>query len=182
LTGGAAHGYFPGKENSMAKITVKGNPTNTSGELPKIGSVAPDFTLVKADLSDVSLASFAGKKKILNIVTSLDTGTCATSARKFNEKIRSRTDAVVLTISEDLPFAQDRFCKAEKIDNVVTLSDMRRKDFGRRYGVEIVDGPLAGLTARAIVVLDAGNKVVYNQQVTENSQEPDYDKALAALK
>jgi thiol peroxidase len=148
----------------MAKITLKGNPINTSGELPKIGSAAPDFTLVKADLSDASLASFAGKKKILNIVPSL------------------RADTVVLTISEDLPFAQDRFCKAEKIDNVVMLSDMRRKDFGRKYGVEIVDGPLAGLTARSIVVLDASNKVVYTQQVPEITQEPDYDKALAALK
>jgi thiol peroxidase len=166
----------------MAKITLKGNPINTSGDLPKIGAAAPDFTLVKADLSDVSLASFAGKKKILNIVPSLDTGVCATSARKFNEKIKSRNDAVVLTISEDLPFAQDRFCKAEKIDNVVMLSDVRKKDFGRKYGVEIVDGPLAGLTARAIVVLDANNKVVYTQQVPEITQEPDYDKALAALK
>jgi len=166
----------------MAKITLKGNPISTNGELPKIGSIAPDFILVKGDLSDVSLSSFAGKKKILNIVHSLDTGTCATSAKKFNEKIKGRGDTVVLTISQDLPFAQDRFCKAEKIDNVVTLSDMRKKDFGRKYGVEILDGVLAGLTARSIVVLDKDNKVVYTQQVPEVSQEPDYDKALAALK
>lgn len=166
----------------MATITLKGNPIHTSGDLPKTGSQAPDFVLVKADLSDVSLASFKGKKKILNIVPSLDTGTCAASAKRFNEEIKKLSDSVVLTVSMDLPFAQDRFCKAENLANVIALSDMRKKDFGKRYGVEIVDGPLAGLLSRAVVVLDASDKVVYTQQVPEIAQEPDYDKALAAVK
>ena len=166
----------------MAKITLKGNPIHTCGDLPKVGTKAPDFVLVKADLSDVTLASFKGKKKILNIVPSLDTGVCATSARKFNEEVKKLSDTVVLTVSEDLPFAQDRFCKAEGIANVIALSDMRKKDFGKKYGVEIVDGPLAGVLSRAIVVLDAGDKVLYTEQVPEIAQEPDYAKALAAVK
>jgi thioredoxin-dependent peroxiredoxin len=165
----------------MATVTLKGNPIHTSGNLPKIGSKAPDFVLTKGDLSDVSLAGFKGKKKILNIVPSLDTGTCATSARKFNEKIKARTDAVVLTVSEDLPFAQERFCKAEGITNVIALSDLRKKDFGKKYGVAIIDGPLAGLLARSIVVLDAQDRVVYTELVPEIAQEPDYEKALGAL-
>ena len=166
----------------MATVTLKGNPIHTSGDLPKTGSQAPDFVLVKGDLSDVSLASFKGKKKILNIVPSLDTGTCAASAKRFNDEVKKLSETVVLTVSMDLPFAQDRFCKAENLANVITLSDMRKKDFGKRYGVEIVDGPLAGLLARAVVVLDASDKVVYTQQVPEIAQEPDYDKALAAVK
>jgi len=166
----------------MATITLKGNPIHTCGTLPQVGSKAPDFTLVKSDLSDVSLASFKGKKKILNIVPSLDTGVCAASAKRFNDEVKKLSDVVVLTVSEDLPFAQDRFCKAESVGNVVTLSNMRKKDFGKKYGVEIVDGPLAGLLSRAIVVLDANDKVVYTEQVPEIAQEPDYSKALVAVK
>jgi thiol peroxidase len=147
-----------------------------------VGSKAPDFVLVKADLSDVTLKDFAGKKKILNIVPSLDTGVCAASAKRFNEEIKKLKDVVVLTISMDLPFAQDRFCKAEQVDSVITLSDMRKKDFGKRYGVEIADGPLAGLFSRAVVVLDENDTVVYTQQVPEIGQEPDYEKALEAVK
>jgi thiol peroxidase len=128
------------------------------------------------------LAAFRGKKKILNIVPSLDTGICAASAKKFNDEIKKRPDAVVLTISMDLPFAQDRFCKAEDIKNIIPLSDMRKKDFGKKYGVELVDGPLAGLFARAVVVLDEADKVVYTQLVPEITQEPDYGKALDAVK
>ena len=166
----------------MATVTLKGNPIHTSGDLPKVGSKAPDFVLVKADLSDVSLAFFKGKKKILNIVPSLDTGTCAASAKRFNDEIKKLSDTVVLTVSMDLPFAQDRFCKAENIANVIALSDMRKKDFGKKYGVEIVDGPLAGVFARAVVALDASDTVVYTQLVPEIAQEPDYAKALAAVK
>ncbi len=166
----------------MATVTLKGNPIHTCGTLPQIGTKAPDFTLVKSDLSDVTLASFKGKKKILNIVPSLDTGVCAASAKRFNDEVKKLSDVVVLTVSEDLPFAQDRFCKAEGIGNVVTLSDMRKKDFGKKYGAEIVDGPLAGVLSRAIVVLDANDKVVYTEQVPEIAQEPDYAKALAAVK
>jgi thiol peroxidase len=147
-----------------------------------VGSKAPDFVLVKADLSDVTLKDFAGKKKILNIVPSLDTGVCAASAKRFNEEIKKLKDVVVLTISMDLPFAQDRFCKAEQVDSVITLSDMRKKDFGKRYGVEIADGPLAGLFSRAVVVLDENDTVIYTQQVPEIGQEPDYEKALEAVK
>mgnify|MGYP000892658876 CR=1 FL=1 len=155
----------------MATVTLKGNTIHTSGDLPKVGSPAPDFVVVKGDLSDVSLASFKGRKKILNIVPSLDTGVCAASAKRFNDEIKKLSDTVVLTISMDLPFAQDRFCKAEHIENVITLSDMRKKDFGKKYGVEIVDGPLAGVFARAVVVLDASDKVVYTQLVPEIAQE-----------
>jgi thiol peroxidase len=166
----------------MAKVQFNGNPVHTSGDLPRTGSEAPDFVLVRADLTDVCLASFKGKKKILNIVPSLDTGVCAASAKRFNDEIKNHPEAVVLTISMDLPFAQERFCKAEEISNVITLSDMRKKDFGRKYGVEITGGPLAGLYTRAIVVLDAENKVVYTQLVPEITREPDYAKALEALR
>lgn len=165
----------------MAKITFKGNPVSTSGNLPKIGKKAPDFLLTKSDLSDVGLKSFSGRKKVLNIVPSLDTGVCATSARRFNEEIKKRQDAVVLTISNDLPFAQSRFCKAEGIDSVITLSQLRNRRFGRKYGVEMTDGPLAGLLARAVVVLDQNDVVRYVELVPEIAQEPDYAGALAAL-
>jgi thiol peroxidase len=165
----------------MAKVKFQGSPVSTTGELPGIGSKAPDFVLVKGDLSDVSLAAFRGRKKILNIVPSLDTGVCATSARKFNEEIKKYADTVVLTVSMDLPFAQDRFCKAEGITNVIPLSDMRKKDFGKKYGVELTEGPLAGLFTRAVVVLDEADKVVYTEMVSEITREPDYAKALAAL-
>jgi thiol peroxidase len=164
----------------MATITFKGNPVRTSGELPKAGAQAPDFKLTGGDLADVTLAAYAGKKKLLNIVPSLDTGICAISAKKFNEK--PVPNAVMLTISADLPFAQGRFCKAESVNNVITLSMMRDRHFAKDYGVLMEDGPLAGICARAVVVLDANNKVLYTQLVPEIAQEPDYDKALAALK
>ncbi|MBI5537583.1 MAG: thiol peroxidase [Deltaproteobacteria bacterium] len=165
----------------MATITLKGNPIHTVGELPKVGSKAPDFLLTRGDLSDVSLKDFAGKRKLLNIVPSLDTGVCAASARRFNLDASKVEGAVLLTISADLPFAQGRFCEAEGIKSVVPLSELRARKFGEDYGVRIVDGPLAGLLSRAVVVLDANDTVVYVQQVPEIAQEPDYDKALQAL-
>ena len=165
----------------MADITLKGNPCHTSGELPAVGATAPDFSLTGADLADVNLASYAGKKKLLNIVPSLDTPVCATSTQKFNAAMAEKSDAVALVISADLPFAQKRFCGAEGIDNVISLSMMRGKTFAKDYGILIEDGPLAGLCGRAVVVLDADNKVVYTQLVPEIVEEPDYDAALAAL-
>jgi thiol peroxidase len=166
----------------MAQTALKGNPVTTSGDLPAMGSAAPDFTLTKGDLSDVTLADFSGKKKILNIVPSLDTGTCAASARRFNQEIRNVGDTVVLTISNDLPYAQRRFCEANNIDEVVTLSQLRNREFGKAYGVTIMDGPMAGLLTRAVVVLDENNTVLHTQLVPEISTEPDYDAALAAVK
>ena len=165
----------------MATITLKGNAVHTCGELPAVGSQAPDFNLVDGDLNDRSLTDYRGKKKLLNIVPSLDTGVCAASTRKFNELVDNRDDVVVLIISADLPFAMQRFCTSEKTNNVVPLSMMRSRDFATEYGVLITDGPLAGITARAVVVLDANDKVVYTQQVPEIAQEPDYDKALASV-
>jgi len=165
----------------MAAITLDGNPCNTNGDLPAVGSAAPDFKLTGKDLGDVSLDSYAGKKKLLNIVPSLDTPVCATSTRKFNETFAGRDDAVALVISADLPFASGRFCSTEGIENVAALSMMRSKNFAKDYGVLLEDGPLAGLTARAVVVLDADNKVLYTQLVPEITEEPDYDAAMAAL-
>ena len=165
----------------MAHTALQGNPVQLSGDLPAVGSSAPDFSLTAGDLSDVSLASYAGKKKLLNIVPSLDTGVCAASTKKFNEMMAGRADAVALVISADLPFASGRFCGAEGITNVINLSMMRSRNFAKDYGVLINDGPLAGITARAVVVLDADNKVVYTQLVPEITQEPDYDAAMAAL-
>ena len=165
----------------MAQTALKGSPVNLAGDLPAVGSTAPDFKLVAGDLSDKSLADYAGKKKLLNIVPSLDTPTCATSTKKFNQAMAGKSDAVALVISADLPFASGRFCDAEGIKNVVNLSMMRSRNFGKDYGVLIEDGPLAGITARAVVVLDADNKVVYTQLVPEITEEPDYDAALAAL-
>jgi thiol peroxidase len=165
----------------MAQTALKGSPVNLAGELPAVGSTAPDFKLVAGDLSDKTLADYAGKKKLLNIVPSLDTPTCATSTRKFNEAMAGKSDAVALVISADLPFASGRFCSAEGIENVINLSMMRSKNFGKDYGVLIEDGPLAGITARAVVVLDKDNKVLYTQLVPEITEEPDYDSALAAL-
>jgi len=165
----------------MAQTALKGTPVKLAGNLPAVGSTAPDFKLVASDLSDKTLADYSGKKKLLNIVPSLDTDVCATSTRKFNQKMASKSDAVTLVISADLPFASDRFCKNEGIDNVVNLSIMRSRNFGKSYGVLMDDGPLAGITARAVVVLDKDNKVLYTQLVPEITQEPDYDSALAAL-
>ncbi|MCE1206286.1 MAG: thiol peroxidase [Spirochaetia bacterium] len=166
----------------MATITFKGNPVQTIGTLPAKGSKAPEFRLTGSDLKDVSLADFAGHVKILNIVPSLDTGVCAASARAFNKAAAALGKVVILTISRDLPFAQKRFCEAEGIDKVVTLSELRDREFGKTYGVEMTTGPLAGLLSRAVVVLDAQNTVIYTQQVPEIAQEPDYESALAAAK
>jgi thiol peroxidase len=163
----------------MATITLHGNAINTNGELPAVGEKAPDFSLVDGDLADRSLAEYAGKKKLLNIVPSLDTPVCATSTKKFNEA--ARDDAVMLIISADLPFAMSRFCSTEQTGKVVPLSMMRSRKFAKDYGVLITDGPLAGITARAVVVLDEDNNVVYTELVPEIAQEPDYDSALAAL-
>lgn len=164
----------------MAKITFKGNQINTKGELPKIGEKAPDFTLVRQDLSEVSLEGFKNKKKILNIVPSLDTGVCASSAKKFHDKLADYKDAIVVNISMDLPFAQGRFCKAEGLTQVETLSSFR-SSFPDDYGVRITDGPLKGLCSRAVVVIDENNKVIYTEQVPEITQEPNYDKVLEEL-
>ncbi|MGC8762137.1 MAG: thiol peroxidase [Acidobacteriota bacterium] len=166
----------------MATITLKGHPIHTSGELPPVGSLAPGFLLTRGDLTDATLADFAGKRKLLNIVPSLDTGVCAASARRFNQEAAAVPNAAVLTISRDLPFAQSRFCAAEGIENVVMLSEMRDLSFGEAYGVRIVDGPLRGLLARAVVVLGEDDRVLYTEQVPEIAQEPDYARALAALR
>ena len=166
----------------MANVLFKGTPAHTSGELPKVGSKAPDFKLTAGDLSEVSLANFKGKKKLLSIVHSLDTGVCAASTRRFNEFAKNRADVVVLVVSCDLPFAQGRFCTAEGVKNVVTLSMMRDRHFAKDYGVLLTDSPLAGLTARATLVLDENDKVLYTQLGPELTVEPDYDKAFAALK
>lgn len=165
----------------MATITLQGNAINTNGDLPAVGSQAPAFKLVDGELNDVELASFSGKKKLLNIVPSLDTPVCATSTTKFNELAQSHLDTAMLVISADLPFAMGRFCTAEGTDNVTALSMMRSKNFAKDYGVLITDGPLAGITARAVVVLDENDKVVYTELVPEIAQEPDYDAAIAAL-
>ncbi|WP_242394304.1 thiol peroxidase [Anaeromyxobacter oryzisoli] len=166
----------------MAQVTFKGNPIHTNGELPAVGAKAPDFTLTTGDLEDVTLAKFEGKKKILNIVPSLDTAVCATSTRKFNERAGALPNTVVLVVSADLPFAQKRFCATEGLKNVVPLSLIRGKHFAKDYGVLLQDGPLAGLTARAVIVLDERDQVVYRQLVPEIGQEPDYDAAIRAVK
>ena len=166
----------------MAQVKFKGNPINTVGTLPAVGKPAPEFKLTKTDLSDVGLKDFKGKKVILNIFPSIDTGVCATSVRKFNQEASKLSNAVVVGVSRDLPFAHKRFCGAEGIDKVVTTSDMREGSFGKSYGVTMVEGPLAGLLSRSVVVVDETGKVVYTEQVPEIAQEPDYAKALAALK
>ncbi len=165
----------------MGTVTFQGNPVPTSGDLPAVGSTAPDFALPNKDLADVTLGTYAGKKRLLNIVPSLDTPTCATSTKKFNETFSGRSDAVALIISADLPFASGRFCSAEGLENVVTLSMMRDKKFAEDYGVLITDGPLAGLTTRAVVVIDENDKVIYTELVPEIADEPNYDAALKAL-
>jgi len=166
----------------MATVTFQGTPVSTSGTLPSIGSTAPDFTLVDKDLNDVSLSDFGGKKKLLNIVPSLDTPTCALSTKKFNDHAKENPDVAICTISADLPFAQGRFCGAEGIENVATLSLMRSRSFARDYGMLIEDTALAGITARGIVVMDENNKVTYTELVAEIADEPDYIKAIDALK
>ena len=166
----------------MATITLGGNAIHTSGTLPAVGSPAPDFLLTKNDLSDAALQDYSGKKVVLNIFPSLDTGVCADSVRRFNSEASKLDNTEVLCISADLPFAHNRFCEAEGIENVTTLSDLRNKDFGEKYGLRIVDGPLEGVLARAIVVLNEDGDVIYTEQVPEIKQEPDYDTAIAALK
>ena len=165
----------------MADVMFKGNPCHTNGSLPAVGDAAPDFSLTGGKLNEASLADYAGKKKLLNIVPSLDTPTCATSTRKFNEKASQHPDTVVLVISADLPFAQGRFCTTEGLENVVPLSMMRSKKFAKDYGLLLEDGPLAGLASRAVIIIGEDNKVTYTQLVNEITEEPDYDSALAAL-
>lgn len=166
----------------MANITFKGNPVATTGDLPSVGSQAPDFTLTKDDLKAVSKLDLTGKNVVLNIFPSIDTGVCATSVRKFNEQAASLPNTVVVCVSKDLPFAMKRFCGAEGIDQVMTASWFRGPDFGKDYGVTMNDGPLAGLFARAVVVMDATGKVVHTELVPEIAQEPDYAQAIAAVR
>jgi thiol peroxidase len=165
----------------MATVTLGGNPIHTFGELPKVGTKAPDFKLLKTDLSEVTLADFAGSKLVLNIFPSIDTGTCATSVRKFNEKASALNSTKVLCISRDLPFAQKRFCGAEGIENVVSLSDFNTGAFGKTYGLEITDSVLAGLHSRVIVVIDENGMISHTEQVGEIADEPNYEAALAVL-
>jgi thiol peroxidase len=165
----------------MSQITLQGNAINTIGNLPETGSKAPDFTLVAADLSVKTMADYKDQKIIMNIFPSLDTGTCAASVRRFNAEASKLENTVVLCISKDLPFAQARFCGAEGLEDVHTLSDFRTGQFGKDYGVEIVDGPLAALESRAVVIVDEAGTVTYTQQVPEIVDEPDYDAVLAAL-
>ncbi len=164
----------------MANVTLKGNPIHTVGELPAVGSQAADFKLVKGDLSELTLASLKGKRAVLNIFPSVDTGTCAASVRKFNERAAALDNTVVVNISMDLPFAMTRFCGAEGIENVEVASAFR-SDFGKQYGVTFIDGPLAGLLSRAVVVINEAGQVLHTEQVAELVNEPDYDAALTVL-
>ena len=164
----------------MATITFQGKPLQTSGDLPPVGSAAPDFSLVNGRLQDINMGSFQGKKKILNIVPSMDTPVCAASTRRFNEKAGKLDNTVVLNISADLPFAQDRFCRTEGLKNIIPLSTFR-SDFANDYGVKMIEGALSGLTARAVVVIDATDRVIYSQMISEITEEPDYEAVLAVL-
>ena len=164
----------------MAQITLRGNPIHTAGDLPAVGTAAPDFKLTGGNLADVTANDFAGKTLILNIFPSLDTAVCAASVRAFNQRAAGREDTAVLNVSADLPFAQSRFCGAEGIENVTSASTFR-SDFGDAYGVRITDGPMAGLLSRAVVVVGPDGKVVYTEQVPEIAQEPDYEAALSSL-
>lgn len=166
----------------MAQITLKGNPIHTSGELPKTGTAAPAFTLVKDDLGETTPKDYVGRRVVLNIFPSLDTSTCATSVRKFNALASGVKNTTVLCVSADLPFAAKRFCSTEGLENVVPASCFRNAEFGSAYGLAIVDGPLKGLLARAIVVLDEQGKILHTQLVPEIAEEPDYDAALKVLK
>jgi thiol peroxidase len=165
----------------MAQVTLRGHAVNTNGDLPEAGSAAPDFKLVNAKLEDKTLADYAGKKLLLNIVPSLDTPVCARSTKHFNQLAEGRDDVVMLTVSADLPFAQSRFCGVEKLKNVETLSLMRSRQFAEDYGVLLVDGPLAGITARAVVVIDEQGKVIHAELVDDIADEPDYDAAMKSL-
>jgi thiol peroxidase len=165
----------------MAQITLKGHPIHTSGALPTVGSTAPAYVLVRTDLAEISAKDFAGQRVVLNIFPSLDTPTCAASVRKFNARANEKPNTTILCVSADLPFAQKRFCGAEGLDNVVPASVFRSADFGQAYGVTLVDGPLQGLLARAVVVVDASGTVIHTELVPEITQEPDYNAALAVL-
>ena len=165
----------------MSKITLKGNQINTIGELPGIGKSASDFRLIATDLSLKTLEDYKGKSLVLNIFPSIDTGTCAASVRNFNKTAADLKNTLVLCISRDLPFAQNRFCGAEGIENVVMLSDFKSGQFGKDYGLEIIDGPLAGLNSRCIVVINPEGQVIYTEQVAETTEEPNYELALASL-
>jgi len=165
----------------MTKITLKGNTINTSGELPNVGSLAKDFKLIATDLSTKTLNDFKGKSLVLNIFPSIDTGTCAASVRNFNKAAANLNNTSVLCISRDLPFAQNRFCGAEGIENVLTLSDFNTGQFGKDYGLNIVDGPLAGLHSRCVLVINTEGKVIYTEQIAETTEEPNYDLALKSL-
>ena len=166
----------------MAQVTLKGNPFQTAGNLPAPGSTAPDFKLTRSDLAETSLADYKGRRLVLNIFPSVDTPVCAASVRRFNEEASKSPDTTVLCVSRDLPFALKRFCAGEGLNNVVTASEYKDSSFSDAYGVRIVDGPLAGLLSRAVVVIDAAGKIKYTEQVPEIAQEPDYAKALEALK
>lgn len=165
----------------MSKITLAGTPIEVLGTFPQVGDVVADFTTVNSSLEDVTLATFSGKRKILNIFPSIDTGICATSVRKFNEQAANLDNTVVLCVSADLPFAQARFCGAEGIENVSVSSTFRNKEVHKQLGVDIVEGPLAGLTARAVIVLDENNRVLHSELVPEIKQEPNYEAALSVL-
>jgi thioredoxin-dependent peroxiredoxin len=165
----------------MANITLKGNAIHTNGELPKPGQTAPDFKLVDADLNERTLSDYKGKRKLISIVPSLDTSVCSLSTKKFNEQVKSHPEIIAIVVSADLPFAQKRICGAENIKNMVALSMLRSKDFAQDYGMLIIDGPLAGLAARGVLVIDEKDKVVYKELVPEITQEPNYEKALEAL-
>jgi len=165
----------------MATVTLKGNPIHTSGNLPKIGDKAPNFTLVKNDLSTVTLANYKGKTIVLNIFPSVDTGTCAQSVRQFNKELNEIDDVTVLCISRDLPFAQARFCGAEGLTNVINLSDFRNNSFGKSYGLDFIDGPLEALHSRAIIVIDKNGVITYTEQVAEIVDEPNYKAAFEAV-
>ncbi len=165
----------------MAQILLQGNPMNTVGDLPKVGSDAPNFTLTGTDLADIHLGDYAGKKVVLNIFTSIDTAICALSVKRFNTEATNYPGTVVLNVSRDLPFAHARFCGAEGIDNAVSVSALRELAFGSDYGVAFEEGPVAGLFARAIVVIDENGKVIFSQLASEHTEEPDYEAALAVL-
>lgn len=166
----------------MSTITFKGDAVKTAGDLPAVGSKAPSFKLTKTDLSDTSLEDYSGKKVVLNIFPSVDTGICAASVRKFNAEASQLDNTVIISVSKDLPFAHQRFCEAEGISNLVTTSEYKDDSFSSAYKVRMMDGPLEGLLSRAIVVIDESGHVAYTEQVPEIAQEPDYDKALAALR
>ncbi|MEL4309170.1 thiol peroxidase [Joostella sp. CR20] len=165
----------------MATVTLKGNEIHTSGELPKVGTAAPEFSLVKTDLSTASLSDFKGSKLVLNIFPSVDTGTCAASVRAFNKEASALNNTKVLCISRDLPFAMARFCGAEGLDNVINLSDFKNHEFGKTYGLDFIDGPLEGLLSRVVIVVNENGEITHTEQIAETADEPNYAAALKAL-